>query len=818
MAQTSNIPVTAQGVGGFSRTIRGRIFKETIDVFRTSPMVMAALPVGQAFLPPTTTAPAIPYESVPVQLLDNQGRILGSTNTNKFGQFEFQTSFLGNLRIRFERTRSEDDVLLTLANNDVHNFTLTGGSTKTVVLMAPAITGQPAGSPPVPALPAGAFLYRFTPGTISGRVTDGNRGLAGVNPIVVYQECFGVVLEFPVQQTSALGVYQLAGLPPGNATVVIPSRVVIKSQQWELNGGGDGQFDVQVVSGEISETQDSTFQVESHSIRHTAINAHGIPAAGVRVRVTGTGANSNYLEEFVSDQGGITHFEVPAPGEYLVVSRAPGAGVSISRRVMVNSCCEVEEVVATAEPGNFHPSNGHHPPPPENPIENNFPFLTAPIDIGSASQAPSNGSGGNGHGSLSDAAIKAISQTLGWKFKAGDHKGFSNALKQRFDLQEIEGHVEWTYKPGNYLLASDLSADKPITGAQASLLAQMRNATDHGKELLDGLYPLRQLADDQDGPALKSLIEQLMDRLVEEMATPGGPRIPLVDSLFEQLVGPTKPTVPTNGDDVKGALGTLRVEFGLSFVNGNLVNTVDEEVNLTSFRILVDYMLSVFGSWIANKASFSQTSSNPFFGTQLVHISRQLSVVSAEVEQVRTMLDSVFLDQSERLTTRIPLTTFPSDVNLKLQKGSQIYLSKELGLSYDLSMLVEELLNWTQVFASEEGPDQVENGGKYGVQNHFLPEAVRLRNLVYAATNKAVVKAPPAFVTARVQTALLGLGSQLDEVAALADGLKYKIPAQGNGNGAMSYRNGGLLQEAITQSQSNIPTNNNTMNNKKLVR
>jgi hypothetical protein len=123
-------------------------------------------------------------------------------------------------------------------------------------------------------------------------------------------------------------------------------------------------------------------------------------------------------------------------------------------------------------------------------------------------------------------------------------------------------------------------------------------------------------------------------------------------------------------------------------------------------------------------------------------------------------------------------------------------------------MSVEELLTWVQSFAVEEGPDQIENGGKYGAQHHFLPEAVRLRNLVYAATDPSILsQMPPAYQTDRAQTALEGLASQLDEAAALAVGLFYSIPAQGNGaagttasasSGATIRRPGASVTGAMT--------------------
>ena len=73
------------------------------------------------------------------------------------------------------------------------------------------------------------------------------------------------------------------------------------------------------------------------------------------------------------------------------------------------------------------------------------------------------------------------------------------------------------------------------------------------------------------------------------------------------------------------------------------VNTIDDEQNTTNFRILTDYITSLEQSWINNYGFFGVNTSTPFFGTQLVLISRQLSVISEDVDEARFTLDSVLI-------------------------------------------------------------------------------------------------------------------------------------------------------------------------------
>lgn len=741
-----------------------------------------------------------PVVGLLVELFDNQERQIDKTTTDALGEFRFATRRAGPFVIRFPRTHIASGISYRLPDNWTElNF-----------------PGAAANWPPPAPPPASqevqittSLVYELMLGSVSGFILDGGIGLPGV-PVTCRITAFESTFDVRAM-TDAEGEFEFNAVLPGRGQVLYESPVFAAGRDWELTDPTRRSVDVQIEPGKDTRISTVRYVREQHVIRHVVIDGNDAAVPGVLVELYSGGRPAGFplaptgggalLFQQVSNGQGFVEFNVRTPNVYYLAVYSNGFGVPpIIEEVSVNSTVEVRTRVPTAGGG-----SGGSAPVPVFPselrvtggagIDNEYPLLTTSIGGGPSS-------GGNGivsgdDGPLAQIAARAVSQALGWKFKSGDTKGFTNALKQRFDLREMEGHIEWTYKPGNYLLASDLSADKPITGAQASLLAQMRNATDRGKELLDGLYSLRQLADDEDGPALKSLILQLLERMVQEMSTPGGPRTALVDSLFDQLIGTH--SKPVEGDSVSGALGTLRDEFGLRFGRQrNLVNTVDEEENLTSFRILVDYVSGVCVSWNTNRAYFDRSASVPFFGTQLVHISRQLSVISSEVEQTRRIFDSVFLDQAVRLTTRIPIRGDGASFALRLsqppattnggasrdaQAAYSIYSNRNAGLGTNTTMSIEELLTWVQSFAGQEGPEQIENGGKYGAQKHFLPEARQLRNLLYAATNPAIVgQMPPAYRTARVQGALKGLASQLDEAAALAVGLDHPIPSQEGAN------------------------------------
>jgi hypothetical protein len=76
-----------------------------------------------------------------------------------------------------------------------------------------------------------------------------------------------------------------------------------------------------------------------------------------------------------------------------------------------------------------------------------YPILTQQVDLqpSTASQAVPV----SGGASLDSIAQNTIRRVLGWRYRVGDTKGFTAALTKTFTLKEVEGHVEWEWKPQN---------------------------------------------------------------------------------------------------------------------------------------------------------------------------------------------------------------------------------------------------------------------------------------------------------------------------------------------------------------------------------
>ena len=333
-----------------------------------------------------------------------------------------------------------------------------------------------------------------------------------------------------------------------------------------------------------------------------------------------------------------------------------------------------------------------------------YPILTRETTGYDSSGPSTSTASGAGGGSLGKLAQQTIREVLGWRFRAGDTKGFLAALNKAFALKEIEGHVEWDWKSQSYMLQADLGE---ITGAQASIHKQASVALEHALPLLEGLEPLRADADKEDSEAMRAIIRTELKELVNELAMIAGPRVQRVDSFFEKLVG--APPVSTDPERVGGQLSRLRERFGLQ---RERVNTIVEEQTFSNFLILVDYVNSLFQSWQSKRAYFARNgSAEPFLGTQLVLLSQVMDVIIEQVRETYDAMDSVFIGPAERQTTM-------------------------LSLPGEAPITVAELLSWVETFAASEGRQLIQEGGKDGVVI-FRSTIERLQVLVNKAADLA---------------------------------------------------------------------------------
>jgi hypothetical protein len=411
-----------------------------------------------------------------------------------------------------------------------------------------------------------------------------------------------------------------------------------------------------------------------------------------------------------------------------------------------------------------------------------FPVLTqdfSPANLPSAtSPAPAGPVGGTSLIGL--AADKAIREVLSWRTKSADPKGFLGALNQAFDLKEVEGHTEWSWTPRSYTVQTDMGA---VTGAQASIYARAKVALDQSMPLLDGLYALIPYVEAEDLATAQAVVRTQFTALVNEFGVVGGPRVPRVDELFRLLLGPGTPSNPENIEG-SASLGLVRMRFGLE---RRYVTSVDDEQNLTNYLILVDYVIGLKKSWDYDKNFFvrtvlGETKREPFFGTQLVLMSRALEVVAQGVQDAYYTMDSVFMGDPERQTAQL---IFDGGVLAKLgippveiirsRGGATELFAFPPGTS---GLFVAELLDWVYRSASEELPGLLQDAGKDGLKSFELATD-QLRKFVHVAVGQHAPGIPPGYFTPRVIRALQLLADGLDEAYFLAQEIpSAQFPAQ----------------------------------------
>ena len=95
-------------------------------------------------------------------------------------------------------------------------------------------------------------------------------------------------------------------------------------------------------------------------------------------------------------------------------------------------------------------------------------------------------------------------------------------------------------------------------------------------------------------------------------------------------------------------------------------------------------------------------------------MSRQLSVVSEVVEEIRFLLDSDLVGPGERET---------------LWLHGLIFKEKDKPDVHLPGVTVESLLSWIQNFVRNEAPDVIRNGGKYGIGVDFARMVGELQSM-----------------------------------------------------------------------------------------
>jgi hypothetical protein len=315
-------------------------------------------------------------------------------------------------------------------------------------------------------------------------------------------------------------------------------------------------------------------------------------------------------------------------------------------------------------------------------------------------------------------------------------------LSTSFEITELEGHTSFKWTPRAYAGQSDLGGG--VSGGQASLYSRARVTLDNSLPLIDRIYPLKTTSDPELVSSFRSILRTTLRTIVEELGIEGGPRVTRVDSLFVQLSG----NVLKDGtyDLAHSQLGEFKDELGL---DESLVNTLEQESNLTDFISLQDYVVSIRASWDTFKKGLIKGKD---LGTRFVLMARSLSVVSESVEEIYAAMDSVFVGDAER-----QVASFTVDGN---------------------EVIVGELLSWIADFATNEAPDLIYQGGRLGVSSVAQTALVltdQAQALLDAVESEDPATIPDAMRHPRVVQPIKDLCGYLNQTVTFANQAKSKI-------------------------------------------
>jgi Carboxypeptidase regulatory-like domain len=592
------------------------------------------------------------------------------------------------------------------------------------------------------------FEFQPTRGSVIGSVVVGrdDRPVPGVSVVLSSQQEPQLVRR---AVTDADGAYEIDELPPGRYRATLEqASVTAFGTRFELEGDGDPGRTVEVRPRATSVVGEFRLVEDEHLITGTVLRPDGSGAAFVTVQIFDDSTQTAVpIATVLTDRDGVYRFRAPRAGTFFVEVLAPGGFAPQRMPVSVNRPVIAPPLVIPTGPpgpggGGSTGGTGTASQPSSLQDLNDFPFLTEEVDLsGGAGPAPPAGD----VGAIGQTVERALRDVLRWRPRASDPKGFQAALTRAFTAKEVAGHTEYSWNPRSYAveIRADLGA---VTGAQASLYTRAKGAADQALPLVEGLQPLRVDSDPENVNAIRGIVQAQLTELVAELGVEGGPRVQRVDQLFGFLLG-DQPfdnlDVLRDPDAVEGTLGDLADRLGLK---RDRINTIEEEQNFTNFLMVVDHVVSLAESWDAQRKFFARGSIpngvEPFLGTQLVLLSRDLEVIGESINEVRFAMNSVFLGPNERQTLELRFPPGPP-------------------------MFVEELLTWVERFATEEGPRLIDEGGRLGVVA-FRPTILLLQALVEAARvpPQDPTRMPAAYRRQRVQRALSELADQLKSAAA----------------------------------------------------
>jgi len=345
---------------------------------------------------------------------------------------------------------------------------------------------------------------------------------------------------------------------------------------------------------------------------------------------------------------------------------------------------------------------------------------------------------------LERQALRAISEVLGRA--PGSPDSFVKSINEVFPSQK-NGKISFTpsrsavslYGQGDpsgygYSTANNGAMSAGLVGQisaeQATLYRQATIVANDALQVLQGLQPFVPEAETDKVEALRTLVGNEINSLVEEFGRVDEPRKERVGVYLNQLTG------------VNGHLA----QFGdRTFLNRKIPPaTIDDESQIAGYKLLTNYANILKEIW-AGFYKDKKPSSSLNFSLRLSRASRLLSVIAEGNNNFMSALDSIGFTETERRSRAGSFSTLGANDYVLDLKGLQgdtfsaiadqlkqlfpdITIDNQQNITFTQilpDITIYDFTDWVDRFASLEGPQYLADSGQYGL-NFVTEQANRI--------------------------------------------------------------------------------------------
>jgi hypothetical protein len=264
-----------------------------------------------------------------------------------------------------------------------------------------------------------------------------------------------------------------------------------------------------------------------------------------------------------------------------------------------------------------------------------------------------------------------------------------------------------------------------LSDIQASLYKRFQEGQEEINHLLDLLTPLKTDADKEVCDAVRELVRDDVNELVQDAGWLGGPRIVKIGKVFDSL---------------NQNLGNMGLLLGITDGPATSINTQAEAETADRFFTINEIVVAMKAAFDA-RIGLLDRSSGESFGNQVIWLSRCLETVKEITVRFKIQLRARLVGESELATKKI---------------------SQQGGLT------LAELFDWT-IEVCDKGVVISSKAGRIGMHS-LADDLLQLRDIYALLRANPDVLEIPALKDAQVMDTLASLVNSLEDAAAFARG------------------------------------------------